>query len=64
MKWVAIVIVALAIVLRFTWHSSFALATALNDKVHRGYSISSIVFWSLLIIGLSLLLLALFKSIR
>jgi len=61
MKWFAMIALALAILVRFAWHSSFALAFPVNANTHRGYSISSLLFWVFLLTGLSLLFLVLIR---
>jgi hypothetical protein len=61
MKWVAIFAFIAAIAVRFAWHSSFDLGFHLNSTMHRGYPVSSIVFWLLLVVGLSASLMAFLK---
>jgi hypothetical protein len=62
MKWFALVILALAVIIRLTWSSSFALAIPVSATTHRGYPISSIVFWILFVAGFSLLMFVLVKE--
>jgi len=63
-KWCAIIALALAILVKLTWHSSIALAFPLNATTHRGYPISSVLFWTLLAIAIVSTLLALVKHAR
>lgn len=53
MKWLAVLAFVLALLARFAWHSSFALAFRLNATEHRAYDINAILFWILLLIGLA-----------
>lgn len=55
MKWYAIAILAVAIVIRFACHrSSFAVAFPINATTHRAYSVNDFLFWILLCVGLAL----------
>lgn len=58
MKWCAIFSLILAAIVRFAWHSQIELAFPINATTHRGYPIRLIVFWLLLVTGVSLALIA------
>jgi|HubBroStandDraft_5_1064220.scaffolds.fasta_scaffold509428_2 hypothetical protein len=60
-KWLAILSFVLAILVRLTWHSSSAIAVRLDETTHRGYSVSTIIFWTLLVVGIALSLVAIAK---
>jgi hypothetical protein len=61
MKWVAILALALAVIVKLTWrHSSFGVALRMNVTMHREVcSPNSLVFWLLLVIALTFFVLAL-----
>lgn len=61
MKWLAMAALAAAIVLKLTWRRSIDVAIPVSATVHRGYPVSSILFWILLATPLVLFLFALFK---
>jgi len=58
MKWLAVLAFALAIVIRFAWHSSFAISFPSSPSMRRAMSVSNVAFWSLLIVGTVLLFVA------
>lgn len=55
MKLSALAVLALAVVVRLAWRSSYALAIPMGHGVRKGFTISSLVFWALVIIGITLL---------
>lgn len=61
MKWLSISAFALAILVRLTWRSSFALSVRLDATTHKAYSLNTVVFWALVAIGSALLVFALAK---
>ena len=53
MKWIAIIALSLAILAGTIWHSPYDLATPISLTTHRGYPVSSIAFWVLLVIAIA-----------
>ena len=51
MRWFALVAAALALLLRFTWHSTAAIAIPVGNDTHRGFPITSVVFWLLVLVS-------------
>lgn len=62
MKWLAASIAVLAVILRLTWHSSFAIAIPIGDKTHRGFPLTSVVFWFLVLLCVVLFLISFFRQ--
>ena len=50
-----------AFVLRWMWHSSFAIGIPVGGGMHRAFDLDSIAFWALLGIALALLLISFLK---
>ncbi|WP_446742725.1 hypothetical protein [Silvibacterium acidisoli] len=49
MKWVALVSLCAALIVKVTWsHSSYAIAIPLNAAAHRGLALNEVFFWLLL----------------
>jgi hypothetical protein len=55
MKWLAAVSFGLALVVRLAWHSNIALVFPVTPTMGRGFALSSILFWLLLMAGVSFL---------
>lgn len=51
MKWFGVATVVLAVAIKFLWHPPMDLSFRVSAGLHRGYSISTILFWILLIVG-------------
>jgi len=54
LKWFAIFLIALGILVRFSRQLPFAITFPINASTRIGYSINSILFWILMILGLTL----------
>lgn len=61
MKWLAASIAVLAVILRLTWHSSFAIAIPIRDNTHRGFLVTSVVFWLLVLVSVAVFLISFFR---
>ena len=61
MRWLAAAIAILAVILRLTWHSSFAIAVPIRDNTHRGFSVTSVAFWLLILVSVALFLIPFFR---
>lgn len=63
MKWIAIIALFLAVLARtIWWHSPYDLAIRISSTTHRGYSVSSIAFWLLLVIAIAFFALTYFRK--
>ena len=59
-RWLGISLLFASVIVKLTWHSSADLAIAMRQS-HRGYPVTSVVFWVLLIVGLGLIGISLVK---
>jgi hypothetical protein len=64
MKWVTGVLFALAIIVKYAWHSNISLSFPVSATMSRGFSLNSIVFWLLIMAGISTLWGAIFTRKR
>ena len=64
MKWLAAAFFALAVLVRLTWHSSITLGFPISPAMSVGFPISSILFWVLLLLGVSFTYVALLTRKR
>jgi hypothetical protein len=62
MKWIATIALVLAVLVRAIWHSPVDLAIRISSTTHRGYPVSSIAFWLLLMIAIAFFALAYFRK--
>lgn len=61
MRWIGIVALMLAVLVRFGWRNSPDLSFSVNASTHEGYPVSLLMSWVLLMVGVSLLSLSLAK---
>lgn len=53
MKWFGILMLVLAVAVRLRWVPPVDLAIRESSELHRGYSLTPIVFWVLVAVGVA-----------